>query len=306
MAIPTLIITLGDPAGIGPEITLKAFRQQPTLLKICKPIIVGRQKELSVFDGKFRKFEIPGSNNIKIKPGKVRKGAGKIALLTLETAVKILKGSGPFTALVTSPVSKEAITEYGYPFRGHTEYLANKFAMKENEVAMVMVSDKIKVLLVTRHIPLKEVVSKLKSSDIISQVRVASKVLNPKKIFICNVNPHSGEGGKCGREETTILTPVVLQLRKNKLKVTGPLNTEKAFSITGPKDLIVCCYHDQAMAPLKLLYGMKLVNLTCGLPFIRTSPAHGTAFDIAGKNIADATSMIEAIKLAARLADEDF
>lgn len=304
MIHPTVVITLGDPAGIGPEIVEKAFRKNPSLLKICRPFIVGREKELVPFyryDEKVRTFEIPFGNGIEIKPGKVQGAAGEIALMTLRAALEILKSESAYSALVTAPVSKEAVMKSAPGFMGHTEFLARASGKKSDEVAMVMASEKKKALLVTRHIPLQKVPSSLTPGLIIKQVIAAAGALQPKKIFFCNLNPHCGEGGKIGSEEKTVISAAVAALKRRGMKVYGPLNAENAFAFAGAKDLIVCNYHDQAMLPLKLLCGMRLVNLTCGLPYVRTSPAHGTAFDIAGKDRADPASMIEAIKLAVSL-----
>ena len=187
---------------------------------------------------------------------------------------------------------------------GHTEFLANKTASKNVEMLMVSVDKK--VLLLTRHIPLKDVPNNISKEKIVESVIFAAEFIKKyfktkkPKIIVCGLNPHCGDNGLVGDEEKKKIIPAIKILKKRGLDVTGPVNPEVAF-LDMKSDLIVCMYHDQAMLPLKLLNPDKIVNVTVGLPFIRTSPGHGTAYNIAGKNKANPQSMIEAIKLACHL-----
>ncbi|MDI6642119.1 MAG: 4-hydroxythreonine-4-phosphate dehydrogenase PdxA [Elusimicrobiota bacterium] len=358
---PVVLITMGDPAGIGPEIIVKSFIQEPSLFEILTPIVIGdfkiikkySKKQLSLlqvgkslfekntkqyFELLFRSLSetrqksiiVIDLDNVNLKSfefGKIQPSSGKSSIEYINYAIKTEKIFNYKFPLVTAPVSKTAIIKSGINFKGHTEYLAK--LTKTKEVAMLMVSgevsggNKYKVLLLTRHIPLKDVSRKLSIDYIVKQVNIAVNsikkyfVLKNLHILMCTFNPHGGEDGKVGHEEKNVIIPAIEKLRKQSLNVTDPLpadiafqsltpTTKTSFGYHEPSTLIVCNYHDQGMLPMKLLCKRKFVNLTCGLPFVRTSPAHGPAFDIAGKGgkaggFADPTSMIEALKLAAKL-----
>ncbi|MBU0951677.1 MAG: 4-hydroxythreonine-4-phosphate dehydrogenase PdxA [Elusimicrobia bacterium] len=323
---PLVIITTGDPSGIGPEITVKSFIEAPELFKKCIPLIVGDYSVLKQFLNKSRvKYTV----NSKFIPEKISKNTLNIvdlAVLKNKTAMGVVSGTSGAASidylnfavnlltthiikkpnafsLVTGPISKESVIKSGIQgFSGHTEYLAEKTCSKQ--FAMLMASEKYKVLLATRHIALKKVPGsiskKLLTQQVLTVIKTMRDYLNirPSEIIMCALNPHCGESGHIGKEEEKIIIPAILELKKRNLNISGPIAAEYAFSISIKNDLIVCQYHDQAMAPLRLLCGMKFVNITCGLPFLRVSPAHGTAFDIAGKNCADPSSMMEAIKFA--------
>lgn len=330
---PVTVISMGDPSGISPEIIVKAFKESPEIFNICIPVIscvpavinryikrynikirtevIERLKEFT--DGKL--YLLKSSDDKEYITGKPDKLSGKIALNCLTEAVKAvscLKRKGEKVSLVTAPVSKEAIIMSGVDFKGHTEFLRDFTGV--NNTAMLMISDVFKVLLLTRHVPISDLSNTLRSTDLFYQIVLAVESLKKyfriksPQVFVCNFNPHQGEGGKIGTEEQEIIIPLVRRLEKNNIKAEGPLPAYTIFKMDKDillKSLIVSTYHDQAMLALKLLCGNDLVNLTCGLPFIRTSPAHGIAQDIAGKDIADPHSMIKAIKFASELTDSD-
>lgn len=282
-------ITLGDPSGIGPEVVERALRDAR---------IYSIRNELQVI-GDFRGVR-------RVPRGKVSAAAGEFAYQNLQRAVSLWR-SREIHALVTAPVSKEAIVKAGHPFRGHTEFLEER--TKTKQTVMFFADEKLKVALVTRHLPLKKVCKTLTASLIETTIRITAESLkkywkiSKPRIGVCGLNPHAGEGGLFGDEEKKIILPAVRKIQKKFTGVTGPLAGDSVFyhAFHGRYDAVVAMYHDQGLAPFKLLAYDKGVNVTLGLPFIRTSPDHGTAFDIAGRNKANPNSMIEAILLACRL-----
>lgn len=282
-------VTLGDPAGIGPEVVERALRDAR-----IQPI----RNQLRLI-GDFRQVH-------RVRQGKISASAGNFAYQNLQEAIALCR-SGEIHALVTAPASKEAIVKAGYPFRGHTEFLEEK--TKTRQTVMFFVDERLKVALVTRHLPVKEVHKVLTASlvEITIQITAQSlkkywKVSKPR-IGVCGLNPHAGEGGLFGSEEKKVILPAIRKVQKRFPGVAGPLAGDSVFhqAFHGRYDAVVAMYHDQGLAPFKLLAYDTGVNVTLGLPFIRTSPDHGTAFDIAGKNKANPNSMIEAILLAYRL-----
>lgn len=283
--IKTIGITLGDPSGIGPEVTAKALSSirlpQNTQIKI-----IGSRKGFLT--------------------GKPSKESARASLQYLEEAFELIR-KREIHALVTAPVSKEGICSLGINFKGHTEYIAQYFAVKKYE--MMFVAENLRVVIATRHIPLSSVPGAITPKRLFDAVLLTEKTLQEyfriKKpsLAICGINPHAGEGGTIGKEETKTVIPTIKRLKKRGLRVAGPLSADTLFYWGNAKkyDAIISMYHDQGLAPIKALYFDKLVNLTIGLPFIRTSPAHGTAFDIAGRNKANPSSMKAAIELAIRL-----
>ncbi|PIZ13948.1 MAG: 4-hydroxythreonine-4-phosphate dehydrogenase PdxA [Elusimicrobia bacterium CG_4_10_14_0_8_um_filter_37_32] len=317
---------MGDPSGIGPEVIINSFVQKPGLFNLCRPFVIGDFGVIKKFEQghvPVVKIDSKDTNRIgclsnrilyvidlcnvnlkKFKYGRVSASYGKASLAYIDYAVNLLrKNRGYRFSIVTAPVSKESIVRAGIDFKGHTEYLAK--VTKVKNVAMLMVSDRYKVLLLTRHIPLKEIGKNISKKLILDQINTASVALKryfnieKPRIYLCPLNPHGGQDSFVGSEEKKIIIPAIGQLQHEGFDVFGPVNVDYALSIDNC--LIVCAYHDQAMVSLRLLCGRKFVNLTCGLPFIRVSPAHGTAFDIAGKGCADPTSMIKAIEIASRL-----
>ncbi|AKL98586.1 PdxA family dehydrogenase [Endomicrobium proavitum] len=295
MSKPRLAITLGDPAGIGFEITLRAVNSLE-VQRVCSPIIFGDAR----FAGFFKKHNFIAASKIgKIKTGVASKKAGLAALGAIEKAVEYcLKGET--LALVTAPVSKESLKLAGVKYPGHTELLAA--LTKSPEIAMMMVCGKILSVMVTRHIPLSEVSKKLKTKDIVETVTLAAGFDKALKIAVCALNPHAGDNGILGGEEKKIIAPACKILAAKGFNVSRPLPADSAWLKTknGEFDLLCGMYHDQVMIPLKCIDAKKIVNVTAGLPFVRTSPGHGAAYDIAGKNIADESAMIAAIVFAAK------
>ena len=321
---PIIGITMGDPAGIGPEICAKAL-QSNEIQKIANCLVIGDRKSLrqgikisklpgieinsikSVSEARF----IPGTidlldlNNVelsKIKMGEVSRAAGKASVQYIERAIEMAK-AGSIDAMVTAPINKEAIQKAGYRFHGHTEILAHHTGAKN--YAMLFVSDKFWVMLATTHIPLKSVSSHLKKEKILKNIRLAHETLfklrgKEPRIGVAGLNPHAGESGIFGSEEKKIIKPAVDEARKLGINVQGPISPDAIFYLAnvGMYDLVLAMYHDQGLIPLKLISFNHSVNVTVGLPIIRTSVDHGTGYDIAGKGWANPSSMIEAIKVA--------
>lgn len=303
---------MGDPSGIGPEVVAKAL-SNPLIYQLARFKIIGNKeiykqyaKKLSPYCSFIHAGDLALS---RWKGGCVNPLSGADSLMYLEKAVQLLKNK-EIDALVTAPVSKEAIARGNSSFVGHTEFLARSWDVKN--VGMMFVSGALRVVLATRHIPLKEVSHTLNRHLIFETIQLTYAVLqelfkikNPV-IAVCGLNPHAGESGLLGKEEIKKIIPAIKKAQKRKWRVEGPFSADSLFvpSIVKRYDAVVAMYHDQGLIPVKTLFFSKLVNLTIGLPFIRTSPAHGTAFDIVGKNMADCSSMLEAIKLAAALTDE--
>ncbi|MFC1593711.1 4-hydroxythreonine-4-phosphate dehydrogenase PdxA [Candidatus Omnitrophota bacterium] len=308
---PFIGITLGDPSGIGPEVTAKALCA-PEIRRLGRFFVIGDKPVLSQYFPK--KISLPNvviiDNNSTVRSftrGSVNPHSGKAALGYINTALYLLKEKC-IDALVTAPVSKESIKRAGLAsFQGHTEYLAQK--SKTKKVMMMLLSDTLRISLVTRHFPLSKVskaVTKKKVYETLIQTHNCLKDyfrIKSPKIGVCALNPHAGEGGLLGNEEQETILPAIRLARRKNRSISDPLPADTLFCNARYKqfDAIVAMYHDQGMMPLKTIGFKNAVNLSYGLPFIRTSPAHGTGFDIAGKGVADPTSMIEAIKLACRL-----
>ncbi|HDL63859.1 MAG TPA: 4-hydroxythreonine-4-phosphate dehydrogenase PdxA [Proteobacteria bacterium] len=217
-----------------------------------------------------------------------------------------LAGRGEVSALITGPINKEGIHRAGYKFQGHTDYLA--YLTGTDNYAMMLIGGDIRVVLVTVHIPLAEVSSSLNKEEIVRKIYLARDAMlrfgiGEPRIAVAGLNPHAGEGGAFGREELDIITPAVEECRGEGLLVQGPLPPDTLFykMLQGEYDVAVVMYHDQGLIPLKMLAFDRGVNITLGLPFVRTSPDHGTAYDIAGQGKANPDSMIEAINTACLL-----
>jgi len=304
-------ISMGDPAGIGPALTLKAFK---SLNKKVDLRVIGDSFVLNKAAKALKIKSLPTANLIDLKNvdrknfkfGKLDARGGRSSIQYLDKAIQLLK-QNKLDCLVTCPVSKEAINLSGIHFLGHTEYLAKK--TKNKDLLMMLINDKLKFSLVTRHIALKEVCEKFNSKNLKNNILNTIKCLNSSflikkpKIVICAVNPHASDNGLMGNEELDIIIPVIKELKKKlkNIKLIGPLSADIAISqaAKGHFDSVIVAYHDQALIPLKLTDFNSGVNLTFGLPFVRTSPLHGTAFDIASKpTLANPSSLIAAIKLA--------
>jgi len=310
-----IAITIGDPAGIGPEVSIKAIfsRELPN----AKFFLIGSQdvilrqlwemkmnKKYAYLKKKVKIIDVPSKRIKDIVIGSPSACSGECAIAYIDKALKLI-AEKKADAIVNAPVSKKAISETGIHFSGHTEYLAKKTHSKN--FCMMFVGDKIKLALVTRHLAIKEVSANLTTKKIFDVIILSNEGLKEKfsisspRIAVCGLNPHCGENGLLGREEKDIILPAIAKATKQGIKVSGPYPAERIFRVGNYDfDLIIAMYHDQGLIPLKML-SPEAVNLTLGLPFIRTSPSHGTAIDIAGKNTADPSPMIKAIQLAWKL-----
>lgn len=299
-----IAITTGDPNGIGAEITIKALKNLN--LPDDKIVLISNRNILDFYGGLDKNYEIIDIpyNQSDICPGKVTKEAGEFSYQSLKKVCRI----NP-KAIVTAPVAKNALYLAGHKFNGQTEIL-QKYLSHDNQLAeMLFVSGNFRVLLLTRHCALKEI--SLTKELVITKIRNLAetfkthfKIENPK-FALCGFNPHAGEDGILGREELEILIPAVEKLQNLGINITMPqpadtlfVNAAKNYFNTRKDayDCYIANYHDQGLIPIKTVAGISTVNMTVGLDIIRTSPGHGTAFDIAGKNIADETGMICAIK----------
>ena len=302
-------ITLGDPSGIGPEIVASALKKL-SIRKLAHFKLIGDysiyRRHATVQYKNCSFIDLKSIQPSQCRPGKPNNTTAQASLNALHTAVELYK-QNKISALVTAPVCKGAIERIESSFVGHTEFLADAFGQKN--VGMMFVADTLRTIIVTRHIPLGKVSEQINTSNIYDTIKLTHQSLKNtfkiKKptIAVCGLNPHAGEGGMIGTEEIKKIIPAIKRGRQNKMDIHGPFAADTLFSpdIKHKFDAIVAMYHDQGLIPVKTLCFKKLVNLTIGLPFIRTSPAHGTAFDIAGQNKADPSSMCEAIKLAAEL-----
>ena len=303
-----IAITTGDPNGIGAEITIKALNllnlPPKDIVIISNSKILNAYSNTGVLKNNYEIIEIDYPE--KIIPGEVSASAGDFAFRALEKACEIKP-----KFIVTAPTSKEAMHLAGYNFNGQTEVLENFLAHKGQKAEMLFVSRDFRVLLLTRHCALKDVSNYLTKEVIIEKVeRLRSYFQN--KLFIkkpsfalCALNPHAGENGIIGTEEDEVIIPAIEAVRNRGINITNPLPADTLFiggvqnylrGEKSPYDCYIACYHDQGLIPIKAVASEKTVNMTIGLDIIRTSPSHGTAFDIAGKNIANPESMIEAIK----------
>jgi 4-hydroxythreonine-4-phosphate dehydrogenase len=286
MTKPRIAITLGDPAGIGPEIAMKAALA-PSVRELCDPVFYGPIKTSSFTEG-------------------VSAQAGRAAYDAIVAAVADAMG-GRVDGVATAPISKEAFALAGLAWHGHTELLAHLTGAAS--VAMMFHADALRVVLVTIHEPLAGVPGLVTRAEVERVVRLAAREL-PRfgfarpRLVMCGLNPHAGEGGVLGREEQREIQPALEACRAAGIDVAGPFPADTVFvrASRGEFDAVIACYHDQGLIPVKLLAFGKAVNVTLGLPIIRTSVDHGTAFDIAGTGHADHGSMVEAVCLAARLA----
>lgn len=323
MEKPTILITMGDPSGIGPEIILKALKQK-IVHEICSPVIVGSMDVIKkaskdfMIDFNLNEYTDTDSyhdidNFLIIESGKPVKDfqycapspdTGQNVFTYITDSVKLCL-QNKAQAIATAPISKSTLKNSGIDFQGHTEILAHYSDTKE--FAMMMYGKSLSVVLVTIHIPLKEVPFSITTEKILNKIILTDVSLKKRfgikspEIAVCGLNPHAGEDSLFGDEEEKIIIPAVKKALEKGIKVSGPLPADTLFFKAKNKryDAVLAMYHDQGLTPFKLLHFEDGVNTTLGLPFPRTSVDHGTAYDIAGKNIADPKSMIEAIKLAA-------
>ncbi|MGD9899227.1 MAG: 4-hydroxythreonine-4-phosphate dehydrogenase PdxA [Calditrichaceae bacterium] len=319
-------ITLGDPAGIGPEIVLKAIIRHPDIYEKCFPVIYGDPYILNFYREllglKTKILEIADLNQLsdtksdviyclpvsrfrkKIIPGKVAGQSGLMAYNYIKKAVEHAI-EGKLNAIVTAPINKEALKMGGVPYLDHTAILSEQ--TNSPNTMTLFVTGNLRIFFYSRHIAFREIADSLNKSDITESLRQCHKYLEKigikdPEIAVAALNPHSGENGMFGREEIEILFPAVKVLRKSGLKVDGPVSADSVFHQTaeGRYDAVLALYHDQGHIAAKTYDFHRTVSITMGLPFLRSSVDHGTAMDIAGKNIANETSMVEAIDAAIR------
>jgi 4-hydroxythreonine-4-phosphate dehydrogenase len=325
---PIVGITMGDPAGIGPEVVVKAASDKK-VMRACHPLILGSYPIVFSVSKRFLKkasvrkvlwpedaidskeaihvLACTSLDHRKVKTGEITKLSGKMAADSVFCATQFAL-SHQIDAMATAPLSKKGLHLAGYDFPGHTELLAYLCAVRN--YAMMFVSKAYKVVLVTTHLPLAEVPKSISKKKILEKLKVAKEALrkhfgvgNPR-IGVCALNPHCGEDGILGTEEKKIITPAIKAAQKLRIKAFGPFSADTVFSprVSEYFDCIIAMYHDQALIPLKMGQLGDAVNVTIGLPIIRTSPDFGTALDIAGKGVADPKGMINAILLAAQMA----
>lgn len=327
--LPIIGITMGDPSGVGPEIIIKAL-SDPEIYSYCRPVILGDPIILSLYlkdalNLSIRIKEItdvekaegiPGQVDLislsRLKPGlaipaKPSKEGGKAMAGYIITAVEMAK-KGWISAIVTCPISKTLLNEAGYNFEGHTQLIAHLTGAKD--YVMMLAGERLRVTLVTIHCALKDVPYKINKENILKTIRITNSALrddfgisNPR-IAVAALNPHAGESRMFGTEEEEIILPAVRAAEKDGINVKGPLPADSLYyrAASGQFDAVVNMYHDQGLIPLKMLHFSEGVNVTLGLPIVRTSVDHGTAYDIAGKGVADPSSLKAAIKMAAEIA----
>lgn len=316
---------MGDPNGIGPEIILKTLLQSD--LKESVPIVYGHVEifnqtlsqiekscPIEVIDsnanakpGQINFIQCVDPSDLELSVGSISAAGGLASMKAVEAGINACL-AGDTSALVTAPISKEAITLAGYNVPGHTEFLAEKTST--DQVLMMLVSDSFRVALATIHIPVREIVDMLTEDLIKTRLSLLHRSLvndfgiSKPRIAVLGLNPHGGDGGVIGREEIDLIHPVIRELNRNGFNIEGPFAADGFFgkSLQDKYDAIFAMYHDQGLIPFKALTFGRGVNVTAGLPIIRTSPDHGTAFDIAGKNRADEGSFTAAYKLAVQLA----
>lgn len=294
-----ILITAGDPFGIGPEVLVKALRR----LKKNKAqvTVIGERASLLAagWDDNLANFiEIKIKGQKPAQAGPSRWG-GEISFKALKTAIDMITAKKA-DALVTAPISKEAWALAGVGFTGHTEVL--KYYAARSGATMMFKSGRINCALVTEHYPIKDLSKNITKKRITDTVKIFADTLGGKKadIAISALNPHAGDGGKIGLEEIKTITPAINELKAQGYNVNGPYPPDSMWAkhALGLFDGVVCMYHDAALLPLKLIAKKPVIHITAGLKFLRTSPTHGTAFDITGKNIADESSMLAAIEYA--------
>ena len=319
-----LAITLGDPNGVGPEVILGALADR-RMLRFVDPLIVGpihvlkthaaRLKittpslqvvgsaEEAAGKGACAVLEVGEDRKPAVSFGKITRESGRLAMQAVEAAADVVR-EGHAAALVTAPISKEAIALAGYDFPGHTEFLADRLA--SGPVMMMLVAGDLRIGLVSVHVPVREVCARVTKESVVKKIRAMAGCLTRDygitrpKIAVLGLNPHAGDGGVIGAEEQEVIAPAINQCCREGDLAFGPFSADGFFGAASHRhyDAVLAMYHDQGLIPFKTLAFGRGVNHTCGLPIIRTSPDHGTAFDIAGKDKASPASMRSAMYLA--------
>ena len=327
MTLPKIGITMGDPTGIGPEIIVKALSMAEPF-QACRPIVFGDREVLSRAiqiqhlsatleiieevpeDGYLpRKIFLLPLSQLKVASlrfGQPDRACGEAMVTYIKEAVRWVR-SGKLDAMTTCPINKQAMNEAGYHFPGHTELLAH--LAQASTVAMMFLGSKWKVVLVTTHLPLKDVSKSITSNRILATLRLADEGMKKyfgishPKMAVLGLNPHCGEEGLLGEEEGREILPAMAEAKTLGMDVEGPFPADSFFDLSGRYafDVVVSMYHDQGLIPIKMVDFKEAVNFTLGLPFVRTSVDHGTAYNIAGKGLADPNNLIKAILTASNL-----
>ena len=315
-------ITQGDGNGIGYEVIIKALADE-RMLDLCTPVIYGSSKIFGFYKKQIHNIDQINTNvissakdvhqkrvnivnclpeNVFVEPGQSTAESAKAAMTSLERAVADIK-EGYIDVLVTAPINKRAMVGEGFGYTGHTEYLEKEFGV--DEVAMIMVCDRLKVGVVTGHIALKDVVKSITREKIVRKLRLMKDSLerdfgiDAPKIAVLGLNPHCGDGGLLGDEEQQIILPAVQDANEEGILAFGPYSPDGFFGTSYSRfDAVLAMYHDQGLTPFKALAFDEGVNFTAGLPIVRTSPDHGTAYEMAGRDMADPRSMMAAIYTA--------
>ncbi len=327
--IPIIALTMGDPSGIGPEVAVKALTQTEAIYKLCKPVIFGDrgiiEREVKKINTQIVVQSVDSIDNVSASKDVIYiVECSKLDIMKVDYALPCPEGSTAMAesiikaveyaqsktinAVVTAPINKKALNSAGYHFPGHTEMIAN--LTNTDDVVMMLAGSKLRVALVTIHCALADVPKLLSIDAILKTIYITDKSLGnyfsikSPKLAIAGLNPHSGEEQMFGSEEETIIVPAVNEAKKQGIDAIGPIAPDTLFyyAAQGLYDAVICMYHDQGLIPLKLLHFDDAVNITLGLPIIRTSVDHGTAYNIAGKGVANPSSMINAINTAALMA----
>jgi 4-hydroxythreonine-4-phosphate dehydrogenase len=322
---PLLLITLGDVAGIGPEIVARAW---PVLAEVCRPVVVGDplwlRRGLDLVGGTAEVVTVDDPSAVvataalvpclrvahpdlsDVEPARVDARAGRAAYDFLCAAIDLAL-AGRADGIVTAPLHKEGLHAAGLRYPGHTEILAERTGT--TRFAMLLYGDGLAVAHVTLHLALRDVFTHITTPAVRERIELLQEILpclvdRPPRIAVAALNPHAGDGGLFGDEEGTILAPAVAAARAAGIDASGPYPADTLFvrASSGEFDGIVAMYHDEGHIAMKLRSGWRCVNITAGLPIVRTSVAHGTAYDIAGRGLADASSLVEAVKVAVKLA----
>jgi 4-hydroxythreonine-4-phosphate dehydrogenase len=312
---PRILITVGDYNGIGPETVLKTLKNK-TVTRKYDLTVVSPLNVLSYYS-KLLKYKITADDfniipmeigEFKIKPGKISAEAGFTAGLAIKTAIELCLDN-EYDAIVTAPINKKSLNLGGFKFDGHTEMLTKLSGSKDS--CMVMLSDILNMAFVTTHPPLRDAAGLITKKRLTGKINICYDVLKndlalkKSEIAVLGLNPHAGDNGLIGDEEVKVITPVIREANRKLrgMKITGPHSPDAFFASKKYRnfEMTLAMYHDQGFIPFKMLAGHKGTNFTAGLPFVRTSPDHGTAFDIAGKGTASEVSLVEAIKWADKL-----
>jgi 4-hydroxythreonine-4-phosphate dehydrogenase len=327
MTLPKIGITMGDPTGIGPEIVVKALSMEEPF-RACRPIVFGDREVLSraiqmqslsttleiiekipeegYLPEKIFLLPISQLDITSLRIGQPDRTCGEAMVKYIEEAVKRARGR-ELDAITTCPINKKAMNEAGYSFPGHTELLAH--LVGASSVAMMFLGSKWRIALVTTHLPLKDVSGWITKNRILSTLRLTDEGMKKyfgiphPKIGVLGLNPHCGEDGLLGEEEKREILPAIAEAKLLGMEAEGPFPADSFFNISGRYvfDAVISMYHDQGLIPIKMFDFKEAVNFTLGLPFIRTSVDHGTAYDIAGKGMADPSNLVKAVVTAANL-----